>query len=145
MRPLPAPEFRVVQRFSLSFLLPLLLIALSAGCGGTSAPDCSVAVGLAVAPSTATADHLAAAPGNKVSFVASDQPPAGCPPTPGPIRLDLLWSVSDPANVTIGNTQKVDYGVATCIHATPAPVTVTATGANTHGATITGTATLACR
>jgi len=146
MSPLPAPAFRVAQRFSLSFLLPLLLMALSAGCGGHSTPaDCSVAVALSVAPSTATADHLAAPPGNKISFVASDQPPAGCPPTPGPIRLDLQWSVSDPANVTIGNTQNVDYGVATCTHATPAPVTITATGANTRGATIMGTATLTCR
>ncbi|MGZ4900906.1 MAG: hypothetical protein ACXV8X_14710 [Candidatus Angelobacter sp.] len=145
MSPVKATEFRAVQRSLLPFLLALLLIVLSAGCGGHSQPDCSLAVALAVAPPTATADHLAAAPGNKISFVASDVSPAGCIPTPGPLRLDLKWSVSDPANVSIGNTQNVDYGVATCINATPAPVTVTATGTNKNGATITGTATLACK
>lgn len=144
MRPLQLLRFQVVPRTFLPFLMPLFLIAGNSGCGGTSAPDCSVAVGLAVAPLTATADHVAAAPGNKISFVAGDLPPAGCPPTPGPLRLDLKWSVSDPANVTIGNTPNVDYGVATCVNATQ-PVTVTATGTNKNGATIIGTATLACK
>src|SRR5260221_9445139 len=110
MSPLPAPAFRVAQRFSLSFLLPLLLMALSAGCGGHSTPaDCSGAGALSVAPATATADHLAAAPGNKISFVAGGQAPAGFPPTPGPIRLGFEWSVFYPPNVTIGNTQHVDH------------------------------------
>jgi hypothetical protein len=145
MRPMNVTESRAVQRTFLPFLLPLLFIAGSAGCGGHSSPDCSVALALAVAPPTATSDHLAAAPGNKISFVASDQPPAGCPPTPGPLRLDLKWSVSDPANVTIGNTQNVDYGVATCINAAPTPVTVTASGPNKLGATIMGTSTLTCK
>jgi hypothetical protein len=140
-----ALEFRAVPRTLLSFLLPLLLIALSAGCGGTSPPDCSVAVGLAVAPPTATADHLAAAPGNRITFVGANIPPNSCPPTPGPIRFDLKWSVSDAANVTIGNTQNVDYGTATCVNAAPAPVTVTASATNTHGATITGTSMLTCK
>lgn len=107
--------------------------------------DCSVALALAVAPATASADHLAASPGNKVQFVAGDQPPPGCPPTPGPVRADLKWTVSDPVDVTIGNTQGVDYGVATCNNATAGPVTVTATGLNSKGATITGTAMLTCR
>jgi hypothetical protein len=110
-----------------------------------SMPDCSTAVGLGVAPNTATADHAAAPPGNKVQFVAGDTLPDGCIPRPGPIRLDLHWSVSDTANVTIGNTPNVDYGVATCVNATPAPVTVTATGKNERQATITGTATLTCK
>ena len=128
------------------FLLTLILVVPNAGCGGTSPkPNCGVAVGLAVAPPTATADHLAASPGNKITFVGADVPPAGCPPTPGPLRLDLKWTVSDTVNVSIGNTQNVDYGTATCINAAPAPVTVTATGTNGLGATITGTGTLACR
>jgi hypothetical protein len=128
-------------------LFPLLVVIVSAGCGGTSQrqPDCSVAVGLGVAPNNATADHAAAPPGNKVPFVASDTLPVGCIPTPGPIRFDLKWSVSDTVNTKIGNTPNVDYGVATCINATPAPVTVTATGANRLGNTITGTAILACK
>lgn len=127
------------------FLLPLLLVIVSAGCGGKSQVDCSVALGLSVAPMSATADHAAAAPGNKISFVASDTPPPGCLPTPGPLRMDLKWSVSDTVNTTIGNTPNVDYGVATCINTTSSPVTVTATGTNRLGNTITGTATLTCK
>jgi hypothetical protein len=130
---------------TLSALISLivLLIVFSAGCGG-GAPDCSVALALSVAPPTATADHLASPPGNQVSFVGADAPPPGCPPTPGAIRPDLKWSVSDPVNVAIGNTQGVDYGVATCKNATAGAVTVTATGTNQRNATITGTAMLTC-
>jgi hypothetical protein len=130
-----------------TFLALLLLVVLeiffSAGCGG-GGTDCSVAQALAVAPQSATADHLASPPGNQISFVAGDAPPPGCPPTPGPLRTDLKWSVSDPVNVTIGNTQGVDYGVATCKNATAGAVTVTATGTNKLNATITGTASLTC-
>jgi hypothetical protein len=144
MSPLKAAEFGAVAKVFLPSLLSLL-IALSAGCGGHSAPDCSVAVALGVVPNTATADHLAAAPGNKISFFGSDVLPDGCIPQPGPFRTDLKWSVSDTANVSIGNTPNVDYGVATCINATPSPATVTATGPNRLGATMTGSSTLTCK
>lgn len=133
------------RHISCLVLIAVLLLITNVGCGGNSQPNCSVAVGLFVAPPTAVANHAAAAPGNKISFVGGDNPPPGCPPTPGPIRLDLKWSVSDSVNTTIGNTANVDYGVATCINTTPAPVTVTATGTNSQGATITGTAIFACQ
>jgi hypothetical protein len=141
----PIESHRVSSRCK-SFLPSLLalIIALSVGCGGHSAPDCSIAVALFVAPTAATADHLAAAPGNKISFVGGNVLPDGCPPQPAPLRTDLKWSVSDPANVSIGNTPNVDYGVVMCINATPSPATVTATGTNRLGATITGTSTLTC-
>jgi hypothetical protein len=93
MTPFKAAEFQAVAKVFLPTLLALL-IALSAGCGGhssSSSPDCSVAIALGIAPNTATADHLAAAPGNKISFVASDALPNGCIPIPGPLRLDLKW------------------------------------------------------
>jgi hypothetical protein len=144
MSTLKATEFQAVAKVFLPSFLALL-IGLSAGCGGHSAPDCSVATALGVIPNTATADHLAATPGNKISFFGSDILPNGCIPQPGPFRTDLKWSVSDPANVSIGNTPNVDYGVATCINATPSPATVTATGTNRLGDTISGTATLTCK
>ena len=122
----------------------LLLMAFSAGCGGHS-PDCTAFDALFVVPQSATADHAAAAPGNKVSFVSGNATPLGCPPMPVPLRTDLKWTVSDTANTSIGNTPNVDYGVATCINTTPTPVTVTATGTNGMGATISGNATLVCK
>lgn len=131
-------------RSFLVLVLTSIMFIWITGCGGHSQPDCTVVLGLTVAPQTATADHLAASPGNKISFVGSNSIVPGCIPTPVPLRLDLHWSVSDSANVTIGNTQNVDYGVATCIHATPSPATVTATGTNRLGTTISGTATLSC-
>jgi len=132
--------YRLCLLLSLTFLLSIC----NTGCGGHAQPDCTVVLALDVAPQTATADHLAAPPGNKISFVGANSVVPGCIPTPGPIRLDLHWSVSDSANVTIGNTANVDYSVATCVHATPSPATVTATGTNRLGATISGTAALTC-
>jgi len=139
-----ASDPRIVPRFDLLFVL-LLTITLNWGCGGVAPPDCSVAAGLAVAPQSASADHLAAPPGNQISFVGSDTPPPSCPPTPGAPRQDLTWSVSDPGHVTIGNTKGVDYGVATCKIATSAVVTVTATGSNKLDMSITGNASLTCK
>ena len=120
------------------------VLTILTGCGGTAPPDCSIAVALAVAPQSGTADHAAAPPGNQVSFVGLDMAPASCPPTPGAPRLDLKWFVSDP-NVTIGNTQGVDYGVATCKNATTGAVMVTASGTNKLKMPITGTAALTCK
>jgi hypothetical protein len=109
-----------LSHFSLFFLL---LVVFGIGCGGKSqVVDCTP-LDLGVSPQTATADHAAAAPGNQVSFIGFDGLRPGCPPTPGPIRTDLKWSVSDTVNTKIGNTLNVDYGVATCINATPSPVT----------------------
>jgi len=133
-----------LSHFSLFFLL---LVIFGIGCGGKSqVVDCTP-LDLGISPQTATADHAAAAPGNQVSFIAFDGLRPGCPPTPGPIRTDLKWSVSDTVNTKIGNTLNVDYGVATCINATPSPVTVTATGTNGAGtgALISGSATLTCK
>jgi hypothetical protein len=136
---------RASYKSRLLLLLFLLLIAFIAGCGGSSTPDCTTAVALGILPSPATADHSAASPGNQVQFLGFDTLPAGCEPLPGPIRPDLKWTVSDPVNVSIGNTQNVDYGLATCKNATAAAVTVTATGPNSKDATITGTSALTCK
>jgi hypothetical protein len=136
--------YRTIYRSCPLFILAALLILASPGCGGHSQPNCAVAPGLTVIPSTATANHLAASPGNQFLFVAADAIPPGCPPTPGPIRSDLKWSVSDTTNATIGNTLNVNYGLATCINAASAPITVTATGTNIQGTTITGTGALTC-
>jgi len=63
-----------------------------------------------------------------------------------------MWTVSDTTNASIGNTitgnpQTDNYGLATCLHSSNNPITVTATlpsGANS-GHTATGTGTLTCK
>jgi hypothetical protein len=131
-------------RLTQFFLVFLLLAIFAVGCGGTAKVDCTP-LALGVSPQSGSADHAAAAPGNQVSYVAANATRPGCIPQPGPLRTDLKWSVSDTVNTKIGNTLNVDYGVATCINATPAPVTVSASGTNGAGGTITGTATLTCK
>jgi hypothetical protein len=131
------------------FLAIITVVAGLSGCGGNSTPDCTVTA-LNLSPTAGTADHAAASPGNQVQFLGFDtlnRLPSGCftVAVTQAARLDLKWTVSDATNVTIGNTQNVDYGVATCVNAASGPVTVTATGTNAKGATITGTATLTCK
>lgn len=137
------PQRRTPAIIRLLALIPLLAIA--PGCGShPPMPDCTIAIAIGIAPSTASADHLAPAPGNMVSFTGGDVSPAGCLPQPARFRQDLQWSVSDTTDVSIGNTLNVDYGVATCNKATPAPATVMATGTNRLGQTIIGTSSLTC-
>lgn len=143
-------SYRCLISISLALVAGLTAIAGLAGCGGRTSVDCTTATALSISPASATADHAAAAPGDQMVFVGFDDLSTR-PPACGPVnilqaqRQDLKWTVSDPANVTIGNTLNVDYGKATCVNATAAPVTVTASGLNTKGATITGTSTLSCK
>jgi hypothetical protein len=133
---------------SFALIAVLTISAILAGCGGGS-PDCTV-MSLNIGPPTAAANHLAASPGSQAVFVGFDNLgalPSACfgnIAIAQAMRLDLKWTVSDSVNVTIGNTQGVDYGVATCHNATAGPVTITATGPNAKGATISGTASLTC-
>lgn len=119
------------------------LTAMCAGCGGRSSSDC-VITGIGVGPDPASADHLAAPPGNNVTFIAFNLTTGNCPLRPTQPRQDVIWSVSDPLNVSIGNTVGVDYGVATC-KAAASGVTVTATGAIDKGIVAKGSASLACK
>ena len=127
----------------------LIVMAGTTGCGGTTKLACTTTA-LNIAPPSATANHAAATPANRAGFSAFNALntlPAGCVPlgvATQAQRVDLKWTVSDTANVTIGNTVGVDYGIATCVNAAPAPVTVTASGPNEKGVTITGTGTLTC-
>jgi hypothetical protein len=140
-RPRPYSLLRIV-------LAALTVATITSGCGGRTT-DCTV-TSLKLQPSTASADHLAVSPGNKVQFLGFDNLttlPAGCftvAVLQAP-RSDLKWVSSDPVNVSVGNTQNVDYGLATCNNSTSSPVTITATGPNSTNATISGTATLTCK
>ena len=119
-------------------------LIVAVGCGGTA--DCGP-VGVSVSPSTATADHTAAPPGNQQQFFATNNFPLkqGCVAITAAILNNVTWSTSDPGDVSISNTQGSTYGVATCINAVSSPVTITATQPRQGGGTFTGTASLTCK
>jgi len=105
------------------FLVCMMAVAGLTGCGGNSNPDCTVTA-LNLLPLSGAANHLSASPGNPVQFAGFDSLqslPPGCSTVAiaQASRVDLKWAVSDAVNVTMGNTQNVDYGVATCVNAVP--------------------------
>jgi len=102
-------------------LMLLLLCGLMATCGGAS-DTCVITT--AITPTSATADHSAAAPGNEVQFVLSSSVKGNCPMVPD--RLGV-WSTSDPVNTTISN-QAPTQGLATCLNATSTPATISNSG-----------------
>jgi hypothetical protein len=123
-----------------------ILLVLPGGCGGRSSStpaNCNL-TGINVFPAAATADHVAAAPGNQQSFTGFAVMPAGCVQLLANLT-NITWTVSDPVNVSISNTPGITYGVATCTGTTAGAVTVTATAPNGGGATATGKATLTCK
>ena len=102
-------------------LLPLAFGPLVCGCaaGGAANQNC-IELPL-MQPLTATADHLAAPPGNSVTFdvgFTSSQP--GCA-VPEVVYLPTM-TTSDTVNVTLPSP-----GVATCIGTTTVPATLTDT------------------
>jgi hypothetical protein len=114
-----------------------------AGCGNHQ--DCALTA-LTVAPPSASADHIAAAPGNQIQFFAGASSSKGCALAACMNCWGQTWSVSDPVNVSISNGVN-DNGTATCLGTTNGPVTITATtqvaGKSAH--TLTATSTLTCR
>ena len=129
----------------LQLLLCAPLCVLLSSCGGDL--GCGM-IGMTVLPANATAGHNAAPPGNAVQFFAAPVNPGACP-APANIPVALLrpnWSVSDAVNVSISNTQDATNGTATCLNATAASVTVTATlpKSPTQNKTFVATAKLRC-
>jgi hypothetical protein len=105
----------------------------TAGCGGNGVVRCQL-FGLNVTPSTATANHAAAVPGNSQVFSASDL----CGATGALISSN--WTASDPSiHLSASPTTQV---TATCTAALTNPVTITATAAD--GSMKTGQASLTC-
>jgi hypothetical protein len=139
---------------ALSMML-LAAIELMTGCGA-AARSCTYTNFPSVAPATATADHVAVAPGDQQQFSAFSQrepttASAGCAvPTANPTNITKLtpaWTVSDSANVKISSAQDATNGLATCLGTTKSPVTITALGSTTPGGVsqILATATLTCK
>jgi len=108
----------MARRPSFAFLLLFLLAALSAGCG--SSPNNQCVISTATLPQSATADHTMVAPGDQVQFSLQSSTVGMCPLSPDFMGV---WSTSDSVNTSISN-QAPTQGLATCLHATTAPVTI---------------------
>jgi hypothetical protein len=119
-------------------LLPLALVS-TIGCGGGS-PDCGVN-GLNVTPASATANHVAAPPGNSqvfsASFLFKNNP--GCPAVTAAL-VNSNWTASDPS-VQLSASQGMQV-TATCTAGVPLPITISATPVS--GQMFTGKASLTC-
>jgi len=140
-----------------SRLLLAVCVALAiacSSCGGYSGNSSNCFINtLNISPPSGVADHNLAAPGNSQQFSAfvGQASSSGCTYMQSNLT-NVMWSVSDTANASIGNTmtgnpQTDNFGLATCLHFAATPITVTATlpaGSNS-GHTATGTATLSCK
>jgi hypothetical protein len=104
---------------SFAFLLLFLLAAVLVGCGSPSLNNQCV-ISSATLPQGATADHSLAAPGDQVQFSLQSSVVGMCPLPPDFVGV---WSTSDPVNTSISN-QAPTQGLATCLNATTAPVTI---------------------
>jgi hypothetical protein len=99
-------------------VLAVLSFATFLSCGLGTSNNCAITAN--TTPRAATADH-SAPPGNQVQFSLQTAVEGMCP-----MVADQLgsWSTSDPINTTISNDASTD-GLATCLNATPGPVTIT--------------------
>ena len=130
-------------KIQVSIGLCVLLSFFMLGCGGKANQGCNIST-LSITPQSALASHTAASPGNQQQFQAGFTLPPGCIPPPIPLNF-ATWSVSDPSNVSISNTNDQTFGTATCVGATKATVTaITSDGRLTGGGSASGTATLTC-
>lgn len=127
-----------------SRVIPSVLVCAAlqaiAGCGGSS--NCA-AVGLNVAPSSATLDHTAAAPANSQMFSTTTLFGGGNGVCTGNAAalVSSNWMVSDPS-VHLSAAQGPQI-TATCTAAVASPVTITATAVD--GQMLTGQASLTCK
>ena len=123
-------------------LVGALLCVFLASCGG----DGCKMTDIVAQPANATADHNAASPGNTTQFFAHAVVPGAC--STAAVLLQPDWSASDAVNVSISSAKDATNGTATCMNATAAPVTVTATlpasSPQSQGKTFVATAKLTC-
>ena len=102
--------------------------AVVCGCGvpATSA-GCTNSYRLMVSPTSATADHNAAAPGNQVQFSGASAiiAPAGCAAPAVMVPEYATWDNPDPINIQISSARDATNGIAVCKGVTSGAVTLT--------------------
>jgi hypothetical protein len=110
------------------------------GCGAAPQTKINCTLTQGVFPVTATADHMAASPGDQVGFdVGYVATPQGCAVPAVVISPQaFVWVSSDPINAPISNAKDATAGVATCVGATTATI-------STNPVNSIATATLTCK
>ncbi len=96
---------------ALTIVALILTVMAWTGCGGGSMGFSTCKIRGYVSPLSATADHLAVAPGNRVQFKLAYETTGDCAPN---FHIDGEWSSNDPLDINIDQN-----GLATCINATP--------------------------
>jgi hypothetical protein len=115
-------------------LFGALLGAVSlSGCGATNPGNGCIEGGTFLAsPTSGTANHALAPPGDQVQFMVTSAPyivsGKDCALPQIVARVYAAWTSSDPTDVTVSSAGDSTNGLATCVNATPTPVTLTATG-----------------
>lgn len=124
----------------------VLLTGCAAGGDPSSKQQPFCVLALSVSPQSGSADHMAAAPGNQVKFGAAYGPTeqSSCK-LPTVLVTNATWTSSDPVDVQVSSAPGDPNGLATCLSATSAPLTVTASYTPTGAAAVSGTAAISCR
>ena len=114
-------------------LLVLLSILGITGCGVGPNPACIPKPYLTASPTSATADHAAAAPGNQVQFVTaqgemfSSSSGQICAVPTSLAIVHPVWTNPQPQQISISSANDSTNGTAVCTAATNGPVTLTGT------------------
>lgn len=105
----------------------LVAITVVCGCAGNASIGCSDSIVLTVSPSSATADHSAAPPGNQVQFIGVVRytAPPGCAAPALAVIAFATWSNPDSADIAISSANDSTNGTAVCKAPTNGAVTLT--------------------
>jgi hypothetical protein len=126
--------------------IPICTIAL-AGCGSANCNNLTYTLHVtqSIMPAGGP-NHAVASPGNQEQFSATldPDPRDGCVINFMVPRVMAAWTVSDPADITISSAKDATNGLATCLHATKQPATVTASYTQ-NGMTQTASTTMSCK
>lgn len=119
------------------WLLCLAVCGLTGCAGAPSCPsggctlDCTGKLILNAYPTSATADHSAAAPGNQQQFTVTEgetfYSPSGqiCVVPAIEAVVHPLWTNPDPLDISISSANDATNGAAVCTDSTSGPVTLT--------------------
>lgn len=127
---------------SLELVVALSAVLMLVGCGSSSHDCTPTPLVVTVSPSSATANHTAAAPGNQAQFTfttTGGEVGSSCAVSNQAV-VETQWASTDSTDISFSDPSK---GLATCTGATSGAATVSVTTGK-NGAIGKGTASLTC-